>query len=139
MSAATVFARADDRLGSFALRPLDPDADAPLLHGWVTHPKSAFWMMGDADVERVRDEYRAIAGHPHHDAFIGLHDGRPAFLAERYDGRGIDYVDCRVLHERCKRGHLGGGGAANSPRGLEDAGSPATLAIQALPNVIVPS
>ena len=27
------------------LRPLDPLKDAELLHGWVTDPKAAFWMM----------------------------------------------------------------------------------------------
>ena len=79
----TVFTRTDDRLGEFALRPLDPDADADLLHSWVTHPGAAFWMMQDADVEQVRQEYRTIERHPHHDAFLGLAGGRPAFLVER--------------------------------------------------------
>ena len=32
-------------IGALTLRPLDPLKDAGLLHGWVTHPKSAFWMM----------------------------------------------------------------------------------------------
>ena len=34
---------------------------------------------------RVAREYRAIADSPGHEAFIGLHDGEPAFLLERYD------------------------------------------------------
>ncbi|WP_084961061.1 GNAT family N-acetyltransferase [Thermoactinospora rubra] len=74
----------------FSLRPLDPDADAELLHGWVTHPKAVFWMMQDADVARVREVYRQIAAHPHHDAFIGLADGVPAFLVERYDPAHVE-------------------------------------------------
>lgn len=77
---------------SFTLRPLDPDADATLLHGWVTHPKAAFWMMQDADVDAVRREYRRIAAHPHHDAFLGLRDGVPVFLAERYDPAHVELV-----------------------------------------------
>ncbi|MEH0982532.1 GNAT family N-acetyltransferase [Micromonospora sp. CPCC 205556] len=89
---ATVHRRVDDRLGEFALRTLDPDADAALLHGWVTHPKAAFWLMGDADVARVAEEYRRIAAHPHHDAFVGLWRGRPAFLAERYDPAHVELV-----------------------------------------------
>jgi hypothetical protein len=72
-------------LGTLSVRAVDPEADAPLLHDWVTHPKAAFWQMQDADVERVRAEYRAIAQSPWHDAFVGLHDGRPAYLVERYD------------------------------------------------------
>jgi RimJ/RimL family protein N-acetyltransferase len=84
--------RQDPRLGEFTLRPLDPDADAALLHGWVTHPKAAFWMMQDADVARVAEEYRRIAAHPHHDAYLGCWQGRPAFLAERYDPARVELV-----------------------------------------------
>ena len=69
----------------FSIRPVDPEADAALLHGWVTQPKARFWQMQDADVERVAREYRAIADAPGHDAYLGLHEGRPAFLLERYD------------------------------------------------------
>ncbi|WP_205696739.1 GNAT family N-acetyltransferase [Conexibacter sp. SYSU D00693] len=69
----------------FAFRPVDPDADAELLHRWVTHPKARFWLMQDADVAAVRAEYVQIAASAHHDAAIGLADGEPAVLAERYD------------------------------------------------------
>ncbi|MFK4182785.1 GNAT family N-acetyltransferase [Streptomyces sparsogenes] len=87
---ATLFTRHDPRLGRFSLRPLDPAADAELLHRWVTHPKASFWLMQDADVERVASEYGQIAAHPHHDAFIGLHEDRPAFLVERYDPARVE-------------------------------------------------
>ncbi|MBQ0897229.1 acetyltransferase [Micromonospora sp. U56] len=88
----TVFRGVDDRLGEFALRTLDPDGDAALLHGWVTHPRAAFWLMQDADVARVAQEYRRIAAHPHHDAYLGSWRGRPAFLAERYDPAHVELV-----------------------------------------------
>ncbi|MEV7176890.1 GNAT family N-acetyltransferase [Kitasatospora sp. NPDC093679] len=88
----TPFTRTDARLGEFSVRPLDPDADAALLHGWVTHPKAAFWMMQDATEDDVRAEYRRITEHPHHDAFLGLVDGVPAFLAERYDPARLELV-----------------------------------------------
>ncbi|MGW1812833.1 GNAT family N-acetyltransferase [Streptomyces sp. NPDC002125] len=84
-------------LGTFSVRPLDPSpgtpgsgSDTELVHRWVTHPRSAFWMMGDARLEDVEREYTAIAAHPHHDAFIGLHDGEPAFLLERYDPTEVE-------------------------------------------------
>lgn len=85
-----VHTRTDPGLGEFALRTLDPEADAALLHGWVTHPRAAFWLMQDADVAAVAAEYRRIAAHPHHDAFVGLHGGQPAFLAERYDPAHVE-------------------------------------------------
>ncbi|MFE7749340.1 GNAT family N-acetyltransferase [Streptomyces sp. NPDC057428] len=83
--------------GTFTVRPMNISpggpghrSDAEVVHGWVTHPRSAFWMMGDARLEDVEREYAAIAAHPHHDAFIGLHDGEPAFLMERYDPTEVE-------------------------------------------------
>ncbi|MFD5509530.1 GNAT family N-acetyltransferase [Streptomyces sp. NPDC127051] len=87
-----LYTRDDAVLGSFAIRPLDPFADAELLHGWVTHPKASFWMMQDASLPDVEREYMRIAAHEHHDAFIGLHEGRPAFLMERYDPSRLELV-----------------------------------------------
>jgi RimJ/RimL family protein N-acetyltransferase len=69
----------------FSFRPVDPSGDAELLHGWVTHPKCAYWLMQDASLADVVEEYRTIDEKPRHDAFLGLHEGRPAFLVERYD------------------------------------------------------
>lgn len=72
-------------IGTLTLRPLDPLKDAGLLHSWVTHPKAAFWMMQDARLEDVERAYMEIAADEHHHAYLGLHDGVPAFLMEKYD------------------------------------------------------
>ncbi|MFE7705152.1 GNAT family N-acetyltransferase [Streptomyces sp. NPDC057486] len=90
-------------LGTFTVRALDPSptsrpgpsgsgsmSDAELVHNWVTHPKASFWLMGDARLQDVEREYMAIAANPHHDAFIGLHNGEPAFLMERYDPAEVE-------------------------------------------------
>ncbi|MFD5629801.1 MULTISPECIES: GNAT family N-acetyltransferase [unclassified Streptomyces] len=79
-------------IGTFTIRELDPLKDAELLHSWVTHPKSAFWMMGDARLQDVEREYMAIAAAEHHDAFLGLLDGEPVFLMESYDPRYVELV-----------------------------------------------
>jgi hypothetical protein len=79
-------------IGTFTIRPLDPLKDAELLHSWVTHPKAAYWMMQDANLPDVEREYMRIAAHEHHHAYIGLHDGRPAFLMEKYDPRYVELV-----------------------------------------------
>lgn len=70
---------------SRTLEPLDVERDLALLHAWVTHPRSRFWMMQDASVDDVRREYAGIDADPHHDAWLGSVDGTPAFLAETYD------------------------------------------------------
>lgn len=67
------------------LDPLDVERDLDLLHAWVTHPRSVYWMMQDASRDDVRAEYAGIVADPHHDAWLGRVDGRPAFLAETYD------------------------------------------------------
>jgi hypothetical protein len=81
-------------IGEITIRPLDVNSDAEieLLHSWVTHPKSAFWLMQGWDLEQVREEYRRIGAHPYHEAVLGLVDGAPAFLAERYDPGHVELV-----------------------------------------------
>ena len=69
----------------FTLEPLDLDRNLPVVHSWVTHPRSSSWMMQDASLADVHDEYARIAAEPHHDALLGRADGRPAFLVETYD------------------------------------------------------
>ncbi|MEV0734444.1 GNAT family N-acetyltransferase [Streptomyces sp. NPDC050549] len=70
---------------TFTFRPLDPLRDAELLHRWVTHPKSAYWMMQDARLEDVERAYVEIAADEHQHALLGLQDGVPVFLMEHYD------------------------------------------------------
>ncbi|ATL27941.1 GNAT family N-acetyltransferase [Streptomyces formicae] len=78
--------------GDFTFRPLDALTDAELVHGWVTHPKAAFWLMQEATLPEVEREYMSIAAAEHHDAFLGLHKGVPAFLMERYDPAHVELV-----------------------------------------------
>ncbi|MBO8193981.1 acetyltransferase [Streptomyces oryzae] len=85
-----VHTRTDEQLGTFSLRPVDPLTDAELLHRWVTHPKSAFYLLQDATLPDVEREFMSIAASPYHDAFLGFHNGEPAFLMERYDPRHVE-------------------------------------------------
>lgn len=79
------FSRTDATLGQFDVRPVDPIADAELLHGWLTHPKSAFWLMQDASVADVRRYFDDITVAEGREAFLGHCEGKPGFLVERYD------------------------------------------------------
>ena len=69
---------------SFTFRSLDPVADAPLLHSWVTQPYASFWDMLGCTVEDVVRAYSPIQASGHHHALLGLDDGVPAFLMEVY-------------------------------------------------------
>ncbi|NUR94716.1 MAG: acetyltransferase [Kribbellaceae bacterium] len=72
------------RLGTFSVRPFDLEVDVKTLHGWVTRPYAEYWGLLRASVADVRAEYERIAASEHHQAFLGEHDGRAAFLMERY-------------------------------------------------------
>lgn len=82
---STVYSRHDELLGTFALRPVDPATDTPLLHQWLTHPKSVYWLMSLATREDVEREFTEIAVAAGRKAFLGHYQGRPEFLVETYD------------------------------------------------------
>ena len=63
----------------------DLTEDVSTLHGWVTQPYARYWGLLTASVEDVHAEYLRIERSGHHRAFLGEHDGRPAFLMERYE------------------------------------------------------
>ncbi|MDZ5619185.1 GNAT family N-acetyltransferase [Nocardioides bizhenqiangii] len=68
-----------------AIRPVDPAADSPLLHGWVTEERAAFWGMTDCDEDRVREIYSYIDEQEHLAAYLFLVDGTPVGLLQTYD------------------------------------------------------
>lgn len=82
-----LFRRYVANIGTLALTPLDLDRDTALLHHWVTQPHARYWGMQRASLDDVREEYRRIEESPHHQAFLGRHDGTARFLVERYDPR----------------------------------------------------
>ena len=72
--------------GVLTLEPLVPDATTvELLHAWLTHSRSRFWDLLDADPERVRRTFAAVAEDPHCDAWLARLDGVPLGLVETYD------------------------------------------------------
>ncbi|MFK0168291.1 GNAT family N-acetyltransferase [Streptomyces sp. NPDC090306] len=75
------------RRGRLAFRTFDPLRDAELLHGWVTDPGASFRTMRNARLQDVERAYMAVAASEHRHAWLGLHDGLPAFLMETYDPR----------------------------------------------------
>ena len=84
---------------SVTFEPVVPERHAPLLHTWVTHPRSVYWEMPDAGVEDVLQEYSSIRDRPQHDAWLGRVDGEPAFLAETYDPAGSSLAGLPELRD----------------------------------------
>jgi len=80
--APNVFSNDHPELGSFALRPLDLEREMPLVHSWVTGERARYWGMVGKSLEQVTLGYREIAKTAQ--VFLGLWQGRPAFLVETY-------------------------------------------------------
>ena len=72
-------------LGTLSLRPFDLTEDITTLHGWVTQPYARYWGLLTASRADVHAEYLRIELSGHHRAFLGEHDGLPAFLMECYE------------------------------------------------------
>ncbi|GGO91062.1 hypothetical protein GCM10011584_24250 [Nocardioides phosphati] len=81
------------------IEPLHIDEHLTTVHAWVTHPRSAYWMMLGCTPEETRAAYDEIAAHPHHDAWLGRVDGEPAFLCETYDPLRSDLAGIAHLPE----------------------------------------
>ncbi|MFJ9108749.1 GNAT family N-acetyltransferase [Streptomyces sp. NPDC102283] len=82
---AAVHEQKVEGFGTVRLVPVDPAADADLLHGWVTEERARFWGMGDHTREQVREIYEFVGSLPTHHAYLALRDGVPAALLQTYE------------------------------------------------------
>jgi penicillin amidase len=71
--------------GSVRIVPLDPAADAALVHGWVTQERARFWGMLDHSRAQVREVYAFVDALSTHHAFLALRDGTPVALFQTYE------------------------------------------------------
>ncbi|MEV0413357.1 GNAT family N-acetyltransferase [Streptomyces sp. NPDC050448] len=72
-------------VGTVTLTPLDPAADAALIHSWVTEERARFWGMGEASRELVQEIYEDVDRRTTHHAFLARRDGEPVALFQTYD------------------------------------------------------
>jgi penicillin amidase len=82
--AAPAYAAEVAGLGSLRLDPVDPAADAGLIHSWVVQDRARFWMMRDHTVAEVREVYAWIDAQPTHHAWLARLDGEPVSLFQDY-------------------------------------------------------
>ncbi|MFF9577940.1 GNAT family N-acetyltransferase [Streptomyces rubiginosohelvolus] len=80
--------------GTVRLVPVDPAADAELLHGWVTEERARFWGMADHTREQVREIYEFVDSLPTHHAYLALRDGVPAALFQTYEPDADPVGEC---------------------------------------------
>ncbi|MDH6128499.1 GNAT family N-acetyltransferase [Kitasatospora sp. GP82] len=74
-----------DGFGTVRILPLDPAADADVIHGWVSQERARFWGMLDADRDRVQEIYEYVGSLATHHAFLVHRDDRPVALFQTYE------------------------------------------------------
>lgn len=80
-----------DGYGTVRIRPLDPAADAEVVHAWVSDERAAFWGMTGLTRAQVAEVYAHMAGLDTHHAHLVTKDGEPAALLQTYEP-GADRV-----------------------------------------------
>ncbi len=80
-----VFTREHPDLGRFSLRRLRVPEDMGVVHDWVSRDYAAYWGLVGHTRDEVSAAYRELMARC--DVYLGLHQGRPAFLMESYDPR----------------------------------------------------
>ncbi|MFF8376759.1 GNAT family N-acetyltransferase [Streptomyces sp. NPDC015661] len=80
--------------GIVTVRPVDPDGDAPLLHGWVTEERARFWGMAGTTVEQVREIYAHLGSLTTHHGYLVARDGQPVALFQTYDPEADRVGEC---------------------------------------------
>ena len=76
-----------DPLGSFSIRSFEASEQANLIHGWVSQPYAAYWMMTHLSRDDVATFYDDMNRSRHHECYLGFHQDSPCFLVELYDPR----------------------------------------------------
>ncbi|MCV9928626.1 GNAT family N-acetyltransferase [Flavobacterium sp. LS1R49] len=84
-SSAFEYSKTYSDFGNIDFRHLDLENDIPLLHNWFNQDYAAFWGMQNTTLAAVKKEYERLTKPDHYDVFVGLFNGIPAFLLERYN------------------------------------------------------
>ncbi|MBJ7902153.1 GNAT family N-acetyltransferase [Streptomyces sp. DSM 110735] len=85
MSDQTPFEQPLPGFGTVRIRPLDPDADAEVIHAWVSEERAAFWGMNGLTRAQVAEIYAHMAGLDTHHAHLVTKDGAPVALLQTYE------------------------------------------------------
>ncbi|MFE2385819.1 GNAT family N-acetyltransferase [Streptomyces misionensis] len=83
-----------DGFGTVRIRPLDPAADADVVHAWVSEERAAFWGMNGLTRDQVAEIYAHMAGLDTHHAHLVTKDGAPAALFQTYEPAADRVGEC---------------------------------------------
>ncbi|MEU9588166.1 GNAT family N-acetyltransferase [Streptomyces sp. NPDC048193] len=83
-----------DGFGTVRILPLDPTADAGVIHRWVSEERAVFWGMNGLTRDQVTGVYAHMAGLDTHHAFLVVKDGEPVALFQTYEPEADRVSEC---------------------------------------------
>ncbi|WP_369197547.1 GNAT family N-acetyltransferase [Streptomyces djakartensis] len=83
-----------DGLGTVRILPLDPWADAAVIHRWVSEDRAAFWGMTGLTERQVAETYAHLETLPTHHAFLVVRDGEPVAVLQTYEPEADRVGEC---------------------------------------------
>ncbi|MFF5307450.1 GNAT family N-acetyltransferase [Streptomyces sp. NPDC013161] len=83
--------------GTVRVLPLDPVADAPTIHRWVSERRAAFWGMNGLTQAQVTEIYAHMDTLDTHHAHLVTRDDEPVALLQTYDPAADRVGDCYAV------------------------------------------
>ncbi|MFJ7337970.1 GNAT family N-acetyltransferase [Streptomyces sp. NPDC101110] len=83
-----------DGFGTVRVLPLDPGADAAVIHRWVREDRAVFWGMTDLTERQVADVYAHMATLDTHHAHLVVRQGEPVALLQTYEPEADRVSEC---------------------------------------------
>jgi penicillin amidase len=83
-----------DGFGTVHILPLDPAADAEVIHRWVSEERAAFWGMNGLTQAQVAEIYAHMDTLDTHHAYLVVRDGEPVALLQTYEPAADRVGDC---------------------------------------------
>ncbi|POX47795.1 siderophore biosynthesis protein [Streptomyces sp. Ru71] len=83
-----------DGFGTVRVLPLDPHADAEVIHRWVSEERAVFWGMTGLTVTQVAEIYAHMETLDTHHAFLVAKDGEAAALLQTYEPEADRVGEC---------------------------------------------
>ncbi|MFI6407911.1 GNAT family N-acetyltransferase [Streptomyces sp. NPDC050548] len=86
-----------DGFGTVRVLPLDPAADAEVIHRWVSEERAAFWGMNGLTRAQVAEVYAHMETLDTHHAYLVLRDDEPVALLQTYEPAADRVGDCYAV------------------------------------------
>ncbi|RMB79888.1 GNAT family N-acetyltransferase [Streptomyces shenzhenensis] len=83
-----------DGFGTVRILPLDPRADAAVIHAWAGEERAVFWGMNGLTEDQVAEIYAHMDGLDTHHAFLVVRDGEPVALLQTYEPEADRVGEC---------------------------------------------